>query len=191
MNTHRKHILGVIGGVLAAQLASPALAAGLPQLDIATFTPQLVWLAITFVVLYLLMSRIALPRIGQVIEERQHRIEDNLAKAETLRADAAEAEASYEAALAKARADAHSVMVEVHDQVASEAAAKLADLSAKLDDNLKQAEDRLVQEKEKALESLGEIATEVTRALTEQLTGGDVSDKDISKAVGTALEARQ
>ncbi|MBT5012848.1 MAG: hypothetical protein HON02_00220, partial [Rhodospirillaceae bacterium] len=78
-----------------------------------------------------------------------------------------------------------------HDQVASEAAAKLADLSAKLDDNLKQAEDRLVQEKEKALESLGEIATEVTRALTEQLTGGDVSDKDISKAVGTALEARQ
>lgn len=202
MNKIQKHIIGaviaIIGAALLSTHASPALAqespassAGLPQLDLQTFPPQLIWLAITFIALYLLMSRIALPRIGQVIEERQHRIEDNLSKAETLRNDAAAAGEAYEAALAEARAEAHSVMVEAHDQIAGETAARLTDLGDKLDAEMKRAEANITEEKDKALSGMADIAVEVAKSMTERLSGGKISDKDVANAVEAALQARR
>lgn len=177
--------------MLGFVLASPAKAAGLPQLDFTSFPPQLIWLAITFAVLYLLMARVALPRIGQVIEERQHRIDDNLTKAENLREDAETASQAYEAALAKAKSEAHSVLVKMHDQVAEESAAKLAELSGKLEAEMKQAEDHIADEKDKALASLSEVAAEVAKSMAEKLSGGNVTDSAVAKAVGAALEARR
>jgi len=195
VNTIRKHIIGAViatlGAVLLGAHASPALAAGLPQLDFQAFPPQLIWLAITFISLYLLMARIALPRIGRVIEERQHRIEDNLKKAEAIRNDAATAAEAYETALTEARAEAHSVMVEVHDQIAGETAAKLADLGDKLEAEMKQAEAHIREEKDKALTALAEVAAEVATSITERLTGAGVSDKDVANAVEAALQARR
>jgi len=168
-----------------------AYAAGLPQLDPKTFSPQLIWLAITFVVLYLLMARIAMPRIGHVIEERQNRIEDNLKKAESLRADAAQASEAYETALSDARAEAHSVMVKVHDQITEETAAKLVTLSGKLEAEMKQAEEHIAQEKDKALGSLADISAEVAKSMAEKLTGDGITDSDVARAVSGALEARR
>ncbi|MHA1598857.1 MAG: F0F1 ATP synthase subunit B family protein [Alphaproteobacteria bacterium] len=195
MNKIQQHILKAGVGAFAMVMAVPAIAqeksAGLPQLDFTTFAPQLIWLAITFVVLYLLMARVAMPRIGQVIEERAHRIEDNLKKAETLRGEAAAASEAYEAALADARAEAHSVMVKVRDQIAEETASKLAGLSDKLEAKMKKAEDHIAEEKDKALATLADISTEVASAMAEKLTGGSISDKDVAAAVAGAMEARR
>ena len=76
----------------------------MPQFDISTFPTQLIWLAIAFVLLYVLMARVALPRIGQVLEERQEKIDDNLDSAEQLRAETEVDSEAYETALVQARA---------------------------------------------------------------------------------------
>ena len=66
----------------------------MPQLDITTFSPQIIWLFITFIILYVLMAKVALPRIGNILEQRQARIDDNLNAAQNLRNEAtADAEA--------------------------------------------------------------------------------------------------
>ncbi|NND48972.1 MAG: F0F1 ATP synthase subunit B', partial [Rhizobiales bacterium] len=79
----------------------------MPQLDFSTYIPQLVWLAISFIALYLLMARVALPRIATVIEERRDRIASDLDEAERSKAESEAAVAAYEAALAEARGKAH------------------------------------------------------------------------------------
>ncbi len=78
----------------------------MPQFDISTFPTQLIWLAIAFVLLYVLMARVALPRIGQVLEERQEKIDDNLDSAEQLRAETEVDSEAYETALVQAREQA-------------------------------------------------------------------------------------
>ena len=80
----------------------------MPQLDVTSYLPQLVWLAISFVALYFLMAKLALPRIADVLEERSKRREDNLARAEELQAEAEAAAEAYERVLAEARGTAQS-----------------------------------------------------------------------------------
>jgi len=169
---------------------SPARAEGLPQLDISTFPPQLIWLAITFFVLYFAMSKMALPRIGQVLEERQHKIEDNLKKAETLKEEAKAAAEAYESAMAEARAEAHGIMLDVHKKIADEQASRMGALGEKLDADIKAAEERIQNAKEDALKALGEVAIDVTRSAIEKLTGDAVKEADINEAVNSAMEGR-
>ena len=78
----------------------------MPQLEVSTFAPQLVWLAITFCLLYVLMARIGLPRVGSAIDARRHRIDDDLARASQLKSEAETVMAAYQQTLASARAEA-------------------------------------------------------------------------------------
>lgn len=176
--------LAVLGGM-------PAEAAGLPQLDIATFPPQLIWLAITFAVLYILMSRVALPRVSQVLEERQHKIEDNLKKAETLRAEAQAAAEAYEKALMEARAEAHDVLLDVHNRLAEDAARKQAEVSKELETEIKAAEARIDEAKTKAMEDLSSVATEVALSASEKVSGESLNEADVAKIIAAVMEERQ
>ena len=92
----------------------------MPQMDFSTFSPQLIWLAITFIGLYLLMSRVALPKIGGVIEQRQSKIADDIDAAQSLKNDTDKAIAAYEQALAEARAKAHAIAQETRDKLNAE-----------------------------------------------------------------------
>ena len=127
--------------------AAPPQPSGMPQLDISTFTPQLVWLAIWFVVLYLLMAKLALPRVAAAMEARRQRREGDLARATQLRADAEAASAAYQKALAEARAQAQSTIKETSDRLAADAAERQRALAATLAGQIAEAERRIAGHK--------------------------------------------
>jgi len=160
----------------------------MPQLDFSTFPTQWVWLAITFVVLYVLMAKVALPRVGQVLEERQNRIDDNLEMAGSLKQEAEAAAEAYQISLAKARTEAQIVIRQVADEVTSEASKKTEELASKLSDEVKTAEAKIFAAKDAALAGLRDVAIDVAGDIATKLADGKVTDKAVTAAVDAALQ---
>ena len=162
----------------------------MPQLDPTTFPPQLFWLVILFVLLYLLMSRVALPRISDVLEERQERIDDDLQKAEQLRSDAQAVLEAYERTMAEGRAQAHEIVRTAAEKMAAEAAERHAALGERLGRQTAEAEARIAAERDAAIANIRSVATEVAQQATSKLIGTEVPDGDAAAAVADALAER-
>src|SRR6266436_2383848 len=143
----------------------------MPQLDVATFVPQLVWLAVTFGVLYLLMARVGLPRVGGVIEARRHRVDDDLARAAQLKADAEAVMAAYQETLARARAQAQAAVKDTTERMAAEAAEQQRQLSESIARQTAEAERQIAAAKQRALAEMHDLAVEVAQAVTEKVIG--------------------
>jgi F-type H+-transporting ATPase subunit b len=154
-----------------------------PPLDPATFVPQLVWLAIAFGLLYLLLSRVALPRVGEVIEERADRIRRDLDQAEKLKAETAGALAAYEQALAEARSKAGGIIKTMRDGLTAEVDKERARVEAQIAQKVAEAEARIEQTKSRALASVNDIATETAGAIVKKLIDADVSKDELQKAL--------
>lgn len=154
----------------------------------AFFLPQIVWLAITFITLYILMAKVALPKIGAVLDERQRKIDDNLDKAAQLKAEAEAAVAAYEKALAESRAHAHSVIKEASERLAKQAEERTRDLNAKLADQIKAGEVRIAAAKDKALASVRDVAVDIAGAAVARLIGATADQTKVEAAVATALK---
>jgi F-type H+-transporting ATPase subunit b len=159
----------------------------MPQFNPEWFASQIFWLVVTFVVLYLLMSRIALPRVSQIIEDRQNKVEDDLAKAEKLRTEAQEVYEAYEKALQEARADAQKVLRETGDEIAAEQAKRNEAFTKELDQKTREAEDRIQAAKTEALDSLQSVAGEVAQSATAKLIGANIGKDRAEKAVKQAM----
>lgn len=159
--------------------ANPAF----PPLDGTLVAPQLVWLAITFGALYLLMSRIALPRIGEVIEERRERIQRDLDSAERLKSETEKALSSYEQALADARANANAIASETRERLNERTVSKQAEVDAEIDARIAEAEQRIDQTRTKALSNVDEIASDVAGTLVAKLIGHTPSADEIKSAI--------
>jgi F-type H+-transporting ATPase subunit b len=154
-----------------------------PPLDPGTFAPQLIWLALTFGLLYVILKRVALPRVGEVIEERADRIKRDLAEAGKIKADTEAALANYEQALAEARGKANAIAKGMRDTLTAEVDKERAKVEAAIAAKLADAEQRIADTKARALASVGDIATEVAGAIVARLTGSEVSKEEVQKAL--------
>ena len=154
-----------------------------PPLDPSTFAPQLVWLAISFGLLFVLVWRVILPRVGKVIEERSDQIKGDLAHAEKLKAETEQALMSYEQALADARTKANTIAKAIRDKVAAEIDEERAKADAEIATELADAERRIAEAKGKALASVGDIATNVAGAIVARLIGKEVSKENVRRAL--------
>jgi F-type H+-transporting ATPase subunit b len=154
-----------------------------PPLDPGTFAPQLVWLAITFGLLYLLLKRVILPRVSDVIEGRKERIRDDLAEAETVRAATAQALMRYEQALAEARSKASALANAVRDKVKADVDEERAKAEAEITAKISAAERRIAEAKAKALVNVEDIASEVAGAIVARLIDKKVSKADVKRAL--------
>ena len=154
----------------------------MPQLDFSMWPPQLIWLAITFGVLYLLMSKFALPKIGGTIEQRQNRIATDLDEAKRLKDETEKAIAAYEAALAEAKAKAHVIAQETRDTLNAEVELERAKLDAKLAERMLQAEERITKTKEDALKNVEQVASDTASEIVSQLIGSKPSAAEIGRA---------
>ena len=143
----------------------------MPQLAFETFVPQLVWLVITFGFLYLMMARVALPRIATVLEERRDRIADDLDQAEQFKLQTDDAIAAYEKALADARANAHEIAQATRDRLHEETERQRQSIEARLAEKIAAAEKQIAATKEKALGNVRAVAVEVADAVVTELLG--------------------
>ena len=162
----------------------------MPQLDPTSFSPQLFWLAIAFILLYLLMSRLVLPRVGKVLGQREDRIQGNLERAVKLKAEAEEVLAAYQKSIADARAEAHSALNQAAAEIAAATAAREADFARKLAEQTAVAENRIKASKTQALADIRTVAGDLAAAMTSKLTGVTVNGSDASGAVETVLKER-
>lgn len=161
---------------------------GLPQLNPHTFTPQLFWLAVTFILLFILMKRVALPRISEVIEERKDRIQRDLAAAERLKGETEKALANYEKALADARASASGIARQTRDDLNAEVEKERKAVEDKLAQKLADAEASIAATKQKALSSVRDIAAETAELIVSKLTSLPVSKDEIARAIAAGSE---
>lgn len=172
---------------LAVFAATAAAAAekksGLPQLNQPDFAPQLVWLALTFVVLYILLKKLALPRVGEVIQERRDRIQRDIGEAERLKGETDKAIAGYEQALNQARTNAAAIVKENRDRLMSEVDAERAKVEQQAAAKLAEAEQRIAGMKSNALAQVSSVAAETAGAVVAKLTGQSVGADEIRRAM--------
>ena len=163
----------------------------MPQLDPAFWPTQLFWLAITFIALYLVIWRIALPRIADVLEARQRRLDDDLKKATALRDEAGTILAEYEKMRAEAQASAQAVLREAQEAMKAEAERQSRELAARLSQQTEEAEARIATAKTAALASLEGTVNEVVAAAAQKLIGVTADDREVARAVGSVMGGRR
>jgi F-type H+-transporting ATPase subunit b len=161
---------------------------GFPPFQSQTFASQLVWLVIAFVLLYVLMAKWALPRVGSIIESRQKRIADDISDAGRLKQQSDEAVAAYEKALADARARAQAIANETRDRQAAAAETRRKALEGELNSKLAEAEKTIATTKQAAMSNVRAIAEDATRAIVELLIGSAPSEKAVADAVADVMK---
>ncbi|HUF85921.1 MAG TPA: F0F1 ATP synthase subunit B' [Thermohalobaculum sp.] len=161
-------------------------ASGLPQLDFTSFPSQIFWLVVACIVLFQLMTKVALPRIAGVLEERADAIADELDRAEEFRRKAAEAEEAYEQALADARSKAQAIAAETRAELQGQVDEAMAKADAEISARTAESEKRIDEIRESAAVAVREVAREAAAALIERLMP-EAMDQD---AVKSAVESR-
>jgi F-type H+-transporting ATPase subunit b len=183
----------------AAVSAAPAAAAhegtgkcegGMPQLCFPDFPPQIIWLAITFVVLLILMSKVALPRVAGTIEQRDARIKGDLDRAERVKVEADAALAAYQKTMADARAKAQGELRQTQAELAAETAKRESAFAQQLAQRTKAAEDSIAQAKSKAVAELRGVGAAVTGNVLSKVAGLNLPPAHVQAAVDATMSER-
>jgi F-type H+-transporting ATPase subunit b len=159
-----------------------------PPFQKDTFASQLVSLAVAFVALYLIVARIALPRVGRLLDERQDAIEADLAAAQKLKDESDAALKAYENELAAARARAHAISAETREKLNAASDAERKTLEERLSHKLIEAEKSIAATREAAMSNVRSIAAEAAAAIVQRLTGLTPDGKTVTSAVDASLK---
>ena len=183
--------LGVFAGTvfpLASGLAEETKKSGMPQLDPSTFASQLFWLAVTFGLFLLIVWRVALPRIGRVLEDRRERIERDIARAGQIKSEAEQVLAAYDRLSAEGRASAQGLIREENKRAAAEAAADHQKLGERLKGEIAAAESRIAAARKSALGDIAGVAGEIAASAAERLIGVKIDKKSATAATRKAAK---
>jgi F-type H+-transporting ATPase subunit b len=159
---------------------------GMPQLNAGSYASQILWLIITFAVLYYLLKRKALPRVADILEARQERISNDLDKAANLREEAEAAAEEYAKVVAEAQDKASRAISSARDAVNADIAAKSAALDKELSVKIGSAEKAIEKARREALAELESVAVEVAQAATQRLAGITVTADEARAALAAA-----
>jgi F-type H+-transporting ATPase subunit b len=161
---------------------------GFPPFQKETYATQLFWLALCFIVLYLMVARIGLPRIGSIIEQRRNRVAGDLAEAARLKGEADEAFAAYDKALADVRAGAQTEASETRDRLNAEADKRRRVLEDELNVKLAAAEQQIARTQSAAMANVRGIAIETAGAIVARLIGVTPPGAAAAEAVDAVLK---
>jgi F-type H+-transporting ATPase subunit b len=175
-------------GATAHTSADGGHKAPFPPFQKETFASQLVSLLIAFVALYLIVSRIALPKVGKTIDDRQAKIEGDLAEAQKLKDESDAALKAYEADLAAARSRAQAIGNETREKLNAASEAERKALEDKLSVKLADAEKTIAATREAAMSNVRGIAADAASAIVQRLTGVAPDGKAVASAVDASLK---
>lgn len=162
-------------------------AIGMPQLCGEWFGNQIFWLVVALVAIYFILSRIALPRIGAVLAERQGTITNDIAAAEDLKVKASEAEAQYDKALIDARAEAQRIIGDAKADIQADLDKAIAKADAEIAAKSAESEKAIAEIREGALKNVEEVAKDTAQAIVAAL-GGSGDDKTVAAAVDARMK---
>jgi F-type H+-transporting ATPase subunit b len=162
---------------------NPAQEGAFPPFDPANFTSELIWLVLTFGALYLLMSKLALPRVAAILAARKDKIDSDLATAAKAQDEAAAAAAAHQKTLADAKAKAQSVGQAAQAELAAQADSRRHALEADLNARLATAETQIAATKTAALANVDSIALEAAQAILQHITGRPADAAAVAAAV--------
>jgi F-type H+-transporting ATPase subunit b len=160
-----------------------------PPFNAETYASQLFWLVVCFAFLFVMMWKVALPRIGRIIDDRQKHMADDLADAERLRGQSDEAVAAYEKALADARARAQAIASETRDKQAKAADAQRKQLEDELNRKQADADKTIAASKQAAMGNVRAIAADAARSIVERLLGKAPDDSAVQAAIADVVKS--
>lgn len=164
-------------------------AVGMPQLDFSTWPNQIFWLAVTLVIIYMVLSRIALPRIGVVLAERSGTITNDLAAANELKQKAVAAEKAYNDALATARVEANKIVVEAKAAIQRDLDVATAKADADIEARTVESEKAIAEIRAGAMASVAEVAKDTAYEIVAAL-GGKADARTVTAAVTARLKGQ-
>jgi F-type H+-transporting ATPase subunit b len=159
----------------------------MPQLDFSTWPNQIFWLVVTLVVIYLVLSRIALPRIGAVLADRKGTITNDLAAADELKQKAVEAEKAYNTALANARTEAAKIVAQAKAEIQKDLDAATARADVEISAKAAESEKTILAIRDGAAAAVAEVARDTAAAIVAAL-GGAADAKSVTAAVTARLK---
>ncbi|SPH16650.1 ATP synthase subunit b' [Defluviimonas aquaemixtae] len=162
-------------------------AVGMPQLDFASFPNQIFWLVVALFVIYFILSRIALPRIGGIIADRQSTITNDIAAAEELKVKAGEAEKTYNQALIDARSEANRIVAEARLEIQADLDKATAKADAEIAARAAESTKRVEEIRAHAAENVTEVAKATTAEILAAF-GGKADAKAITSAINARLK---
>jgi F-type H+-transporting ATPase subunit b len=169
------------------QSAAEASAPGMPQLDITTFGNQIFWLLLALVAIYFVLSRVALPRIADILANRQGTITNDIAAAEDLKLKAEAAEAAYDKALADARAEAQRIASETKAAIQADLDVAIADADAEIAAKVAESERAIAEIRAGAMEAVVEVAKDTAKEIV-AVMGGKADGRSITAAVNARMK---
>ena len=156
---------------------------GMPQLNPEFWISQIFWLTLTFGILYVVLSKLILPKISANLESRKSRIQENIEAAERQREDSENKIKEFEDIIAKSKIEAKNIFKETKERAVKEINAKKEKLEKQLDEEIKKAEKEIGLLKKSAPEKINKIAIETSSEILKKLIGADVNNSSISAIV--------
>jgi len=181
------HAADTAAGHAAEAAGHGTEAVGMPQLDFSTFSNQIFWLVVTLVVIYFVLSRIALPRIGAVLAERSGTITNDIAAAEELKLKAVEAEAAYNQALADARVEAGRIVADARKDIQADLDVAIAKADAEIAAKSAESEKAISAIRASAMDSVKDVAKDTAKEIV-AVMGGKADAKTITAAVAARMK---
>ena len=156
---------------------------GMPQLNPEFWISQIFWLTLTFGVLYIVLSKLILPKISANLELRKSQIQENIEAAEKHRESSESKLKEFEKIIQKSKLDGKNIFKDARDKVFKDISSKKEILDKQIDDEIKKVEQEIVALKKSAPEKINKIAIETSSELVKKLIGAEVNNSSISAIV--------
>jgi F-type H+-transporting ATPase subunit b len=163
--------------------AFAAESGGMPQLNPEFWISQIFWLTLTFGILYIVLSKLILPKISDNLESRKSQILENIEAAEKQRQNSEEKLKEYEEIVSKSKMEAKNIFNQAREKALKDIGAKKDVLDKQIDDEIGKAEQEIKELQKGAADKINKIAIETSSELIQKLIGAEVNNSSISAIV--------